>query len=127
MDEHGQLDTLYCSAQPLERRQQNIPHILHHHLNHPSNAPIIAPLLAAATAIGPSAARMLRLLCASLFQGHLYMQRRRLARGAYAQVSKPPCPSFCASQSCTLDPSNAFFILYARLALVPIESSFILA
>jgi hypothetical protein len=86
IDEQGQLDPLYCSSQPLERRQQNIPHILHHHLNHPSNASLTAPLLAAAQRIGPPAARMLRLLCASLFQGSLYTQRRRLARGAYAQV-----------------------------------------
>ncbi|CAL8469507.1 g9048 [Coccomyxa elongata] len=82
----GQLDPLYCSHQPLERRQQNIPHLLHHHLNHPANATLAAPLLAAAARIGPAAVRLLRLLCSSLFQPALYSHRRRLARGAYAQV-----------------------------------------
>ncbi|BDA44756.1 probable serine/threonine-protein kinase par-1 at C-terminar half [Coccomyxa sp. Obi] len=82
----GQLDPLYCSHQPLERRQQNIPHLLHHHLNHPANAALAAPLLAAAARISPAAVRLLRLLCSSLFQPGLYSHRRRLARGAYAQV-----------------------------------------
>lgn len=95
LNEAGQLDPLYSSHQPLERRQQNIPHLLHHHLNHPSNAALGPPLLAAAARIGPAATRLLRLLCCSLFQPGLYSHRSRLARGAYAQVRQPPRPSDC--------------------------------
>ena len=92
LNDAGQLDPLYSSHQPLERRQQNIPHLLHHHLNHPSNAALAAPLLASAARIGPAATRLLRLLCSSLFQPGLYSHRRRLARGAYAQVQPTHLP-----------------------------------
>ena len=83
----GNLDPLYCSAAPLERHMQNILHLLFHHLNHPANSALVPQLLERATALGPAAVRLLRLLCRRLFRGDLYTDRIRLARGAYAQAS----------------------------------------
>ena len=86
LTEHGQLDTAYCCLQPLEQRRQNVLHMLGHHLNHPSNAAITAPLLECAAKIGAPAVRLLRVLCARLFNDDKYLQQRRIARGAYAEV-----------------------------------------
>ena len=86
LTEHGQLDTAYCCLQPLEQRLQNVLHMLGHHLNHPSNAAITAPLLESAAKIGAPAVRLLRVLCARLFNNDKYLQQRRIARGAYAEV-----------------------------------------
>ena len=86
LTEHGQLDTAYCCLQPLEQRRQNVLHMLGCHLNHPSNAAITAPLLECAAKIGAPAVRLLRVLCARLFNDDKYLQQRRIARGAYAEV-----------------------------------------
>ena len=86
LTEHGQLDTAYCCLQPLEQRRQNVLHMLGHHLNHPSNAAITAPLLECAAKSGAPAVRLLRVLCAQLFNDDKYLQQRRIARGAYAEV-----------------------------------------
>ena len=88
LTETGALDALYCSLRPLERRQQNLPHLLHHHLSHPANAPLLPQLLAraAASRSGAATLRLLRLLCAPLFQRDCYLARACIARGAYAQV-----------------------------------------
>ena len=86
LTEHGQLDTAYCCLQPLEQRRQNVLHMLGCHLNHPSNAAITAPLLECAAKIGAPAVRLLRVLCARLFNDGKYLQQRRIARGAYAEV-----------------------------------------
>ena len=86
MTEHGQLDTAYCCLQPLEQRRQNVLHMLGYHLNHPSNAAITAPLLECAAKSGTPAVRLLRVLCARLFNDDRYVQQRRIARGAYAEV-----------------------------------------
>jgi hypothetical protein len=90
----GGLDGLYCALQPLERAQANLPHLLSAHLGHPANAPLLPALLArcAASCTGAAALRLLRLLCAPLFQGGLYAERGRIARGAYAQArAHAPC------------------------------------
>ena len=86
LTEHGQLDAAYCCLQPLEQRRQNVLHMLGCHLNHPSNAAIAAPLLESAAKIGAPAVRLLRVLCARLFSDDKYLQQRRIARGAYAEV-----------------------------------------
>jgi len=63
--------------------------LLHCCINSPcSNAGVVAPLLERARGLGPGAPRLMRLLCRCLFNGGLYTQRSRIARGAYAQV--PP-------------------------------------
>ncbi len=86
LTEHGQLDAAYCCLQPLEQRRQNVLYMLGHHLNHPANAAVTAPLLERAAKIGPPAVRLLRILCARLFSGEKYLQQKRIARGAYAEV-----------------------------------------
>lgn len=86
LTEEGQLDPAYCCLQPLEQRRQNVLHMLGAHLAHPSNAGLAAPLLARAARVGPPAVRLLRTLCARLFRGDKYLQQRRIARGAYAEV-----------------------------------------
>ena len=95
LTEHGQLDTAYCCLQPLEQRRQNVLHMLGHHLNHSSNAAITAPLLECAAKIGTPAVRLLRVLCARLFNDDKYLQQRRIARGAYAEV-RPCCAISCS-------------------------------
>lgn len=109
LTEHGQLDTAYCSLQPLEQRRQNVLYMLGHHLNHPANADVMAPLLARAAKMGPPAVRLLRILCARLFWGDKYLQQKRIARGAYAEVglpwmlAPPQClPGFRTSRSLVL-------------------------
>ena len=52
-----------------------------------SNASVIAPLLERSRTLGAGGPRLLRLLCRCLFNGGLYTQRSRIARGAYAHVS----------------------------------------
>ena len=59
----GELDSLSCDLQPLDRRMLNIPHLLHHHLNHADNAALLASLLQRMHNIGPPAVRLMRLLC----------------------------------------------------------------
>jgi hypothetical protein len=56
-------------------------------INMCSNASIVAPLLERSRTIGSGGPRLLRLLCRCLFNGGLYTQRSRIARGAYAHVS----------------------------------------
>lgn len=51
-----------------------------------SNASIVAPLLERSRLLGRGGPRLLRLLCRCLFNGGLYTQRSRIARGAYAHV-----------------------------------------
>jgi len=103
LTEHGQLDPAYCCLQPLEQRRQNVLYMLGHHLAHPSNAAITAPLLERAAKIGPPAVRLLRILCARLFSGDKYLQQKRIARGAYAEVraSRQCTPASCFSSSHT--------------------------
>ena len=98
LTEHGQLDAAYCCLQPLEQRRQNVLYMLGHHLNHPANAAVTAPLLERAAKIGQPAVRLLRILCARLFCGDKYLQQRRIARGAYAEV-RPPTHACHASTS----------------------------
>ena len=89
LSEHGQLDAAYCCLQPLEQRRQNVLYMLGHHLNHPANAAATAPLLERAADMGQPAVRLLRILCARLFCGDKYLQQKRIARGAYAEVRLP--------------------------------------
>ena len=89
LSEHGQLDAAYCCLQPLEQRRQNVLYMLGHHLNHPANAAVTAPLLERAAKIGQPAVRLLRILCGRLFCGGKYLQQKRIARGAYAEVGLP--------------------------------------
>ncbi len=91
LSEHGQLDAAYCCLQPLEQRRQNVLYMLGHHLNHPANAAVTAPLLERAAKIGQPAVRLLRILCARLFSGEKYLQQKRIARGAYAEVWASLC------------------------------------
>ena len=52
-----------------------------------SNVSVVAPLLERSRTLGDGGPRLLRLLCRCLFNGGLYTQRSRIARGAYAHVS----------------------------------------
>ncbi len=118
--EGGDLDPLYCSAQPLERRQQNLPHLLAHHLNHPANAALLPRLLAAAAGrMGPGALRLLRLLCRALFRGDAYRGRARIARGAYAQASgNHAIPLRCPLKTSVLSACAVLSALYGVRACI---------
>ena len=118
LTEHGQLDPAYCCLQPLEQRRQNVLYMLGHHLAHPSNAAITAPLLERAAKIGPPAVRLLRILCAGLFSGDKYLQQKRIARGAYAEVR--------ASRQCMQHPASHQAILLCLQAINDLHISHLL-
>jgi hypothetical protein len=67
---------------------------------HPcSNASLVAPLLEKSRMLGAGGPRLLRLLCRCLFNGGLYTQRSRIARGAYAHVSTLLCETPALQQA----------------------------
>jgi hypothetical protein len=64
-----------------------------------SNASVVAPLLERSRMLGPGGPRLLRLLFRCLFNGGLYTQRSRIARGAYAHVrTQPSAPAMEAAK-----------------------------
>ncbi len=65
-----------------------------------SNASVVAPLLERSRTLGPGGPRLLRLLCRCLFNGGLYTQRSRIARGAYAHVSTSVSTCIAAAKHC---------------------------
>ena len=57
-----------------------------------SNGRLVGDLLVAdARVLSPGVSRLLRLLCRPLFHGAMYTHRKRIARGAYAQVMHRVC------------------------------------
>ncbi|CAG9464973.1 unnamed protein product [Pedinophyceae sp. YPF-701] len=133
VDSMGQLSKMYCHPFPLEQHLPNVPFVLHAHLSHPANQHLIPRLAASCHAlpppVGSGALRLLRLSTARLFRSPLYGQKRRIGRGAYAQVHRaqlPPlgCPPSVAVKSIDLpqavhdhcvavDAFNEVFILEA--------------
>ena len=89
IDEHEDLELLYCDQFPLEKRLHNIPFLFGLHINHPANAGIVPELhRACQTNLRPGVLRLLKLTCRKLFHRDFYPQhhRERVARGAFAQV-----------------------------------------
>ena len=90
----GQLERQYtpgASLKDARAAQLDVDAVtaLYHHLNHRRNAAMLPPLLQAAHAIGPPAARLLKLLAHALYTPELYSEQpATIARGAFAIVQQ---------------------------------------
>jgi serine/threonine protein kinase len=83
----GTFDELYTS--PLyDFNKINVLYLLQHHLNHADNQDILPSLLKEVSEITPygSGQRLMKLLCASLFDSSIYRDWERIAVGAYGKV-----------------------------------------
>ena len=108
LTEGGQLDPAYIDQLPWQRKMLNIPHILHHHFNHQDTRLLLPRLLPLLHSMGPSAMRLLRVLCGTFFRPDWYGGSRSwIGKGAYAQVCSrlsplhflpiPSCYTLCST------------------------------
>mmetsp|Transcript_18645 Transcript_18645/g.25756 ORF Transcript_18645/g.25756 Transcript_18645/m.25756 type:complete len:973 (+) Transcript_18645:2-2920(+) len=89
---NGTLEEKYTGQFPLTQGKLNIPFILHKHINHPANMDVVEPLVKMVQDAGDAEYRLLKLLCARLFDPSKFKGLSRLAVGAFGVVYQAYLP-----------------------------------